>query len=90
VECAMSTYRQSNRISSHHKRIMRRQGKMKARIASAHLILTIVYNILKTGESYQELGPNYLKGQQNNKELKMVEYLKKKGYTIKPSDQQSA
>lgn len=48
---------------------------MKGRIASAHLILTIAYNILKTGEPYQELGPNYIEEKQNNKELKMIQYL---------------
>lgn len=63
---------------------------MKGRIASAHLILTIAYNILKTGEPYQELGPDYLKEKQITQELKMIEYLKRKGYTIAPSEQQSA
>ncbi|MFD6442746.1 hypothetical protein ACFWDG_23910, partial [Peribacillus sp. NPDC060186] len=71
-------------------RITKRQGKMKGRIASAHLLLTIAYNILKTGEPYHELGSNYLEEKQNNKELKMIEYLKKKGYTIAPSEQQTA
>ena len=51
---------------------------MKGRIASAHLLLTITYNILKTGEPYHELGSNYLEEKQNNKELKMIENLKKK------------
>ncbi|MCM3170577.1 hypothetical protein M3617_28305, partial [Peribacillus frigoritolerans] len=41
------------------KRITKRQGKMKGRIASAHLLVTITYNILKTGEPYHELGSNY-------------------------------
>ncbi|CAH0318607.1 hypothetical protein SRABI133_05239 [Peribacillus simplex] len=63
---------------------------MKGRIASAHLLLTIAYNILKTGEPYHELGSNYLEEKQMNKELKMIEYLKKKGYTIAPSEQQTA
>jgi hypothetical protein len=53
--------------------------------------LTIAYNILKTGEPYHELGSNYLEEKQMNKELKMIEYLKKKGYTtIPPSEQQTA
>lgn len=63
---------------------------MKGRIASAHLLLTIAYNILKTGEPYHELGSNYLEEKQMNKELKMIEYLKKKGYTIDSSEQQTA
>ncbi|WP_148356772.1 hypothetical protein [Peribacillus simplex] len=63
---------------------------MKGRIASAHLLLTIAYNILKTGEPYHELGSNYLEEKQMNKELKMIKYLKKKGYTIVTSEQQTA
>jgi transposase len=90
VECVLATSNQNNRISVHRKRISKRQGKMKGRVASAHLLLTIVYNILKTGETYQELGPDYIEKQQNNKELKMVEYLKKKGYKVVPDDLQSA
>lgn len=63
---------------------------MKGRIASAHLILTIAYNILKTGEPYKELGPNYNDEKQNNQELKMIQYLRKKGYTIETTEQQTA
>ncbi|MDG4849371.1 hypothetical protein CN563_20365 [Bacillus sp. AFS026049] len=77
-------------MASHRKRITKRQGKMKGRIASTHLLVTITYNILKTGEPYHELGLNYLEEKQNNKELKMIEYLKKKGYTIAPPEQQTA
>jgi transposase len=90
VECVLATSRQNNRISAHRKRIMRRQGKKKAQMASAHLILTIAYNILKTGEPYKELGPNYIEHQQKDKESKMVEYLKRKGYSVSSSDQQTA
>ena len=81
-----------NRLKSYHFDISshKSRGKTKGRIASAHLLLTIAYNILKTGEPYQELGSNYLEEKQNNKELKMIEYLKKKGYTIDPSEQQTA
>lgn len=77
-------------MASHRKRITKRQGKMKGRIASTHLLVTITYNILKTREPYHELGLNYLEEKQNNKELKMIEYLKKKGYTIAPPEQQTA
>lgn len=86
----MATTRQNNRITTHRKRITKRQGKKKALIASAHLILTIAYNILKTGEPYQELGPDYLQEKLRNKETKMIEYLKRKGYTIVSSEKESA
>lgn len=84
AECALSTLSQNNRISSYQKRIMKRQGKMKARIATANLILRIAYNILITLEPYQELGPDYLKDQQQTKETKMVQYLQRKGYKVTP------
>jgi len=63
---------------------MKRQGKMKARIATANLILKIAYNILVTQEPYQELGSDYLKKQQQTKEMKMVQHLKRKGYKVVP------
>lgn len=66
---------------------MKRQGKMKARIATANLILKIAYNIIKTQEPYQELGFDYLKEQQQTKEIKMVQYLQRKGYQVIPIDE---
>ena len=90
VECVLGTSRQNNRIAAHRKRITKRQGKMKGRIATAHLMITIAYNILKTGEPYKELGPDYIHNTKMTKELKMVDYLKRKGYTIVTSDQETA
>jgi transposase len=83
----MATDRQRNRISAHKIRIMKRQGKSKARIASAHLILKIAYNILKTRQPYQELGPDYAQ-QELSKEDKMIQYLKRKGYNIMERSEQ--
>ncbi|MFU2018890.1 hypothetical protein ACM6Q7_28455 [Peribacillus butanolivorans] len=37
-----------------------------------------------------DLGTNYLEEKQINEELKMIEFLKKKGYSIAPSEQQTA
>lgn len=90
VQCASATSRQNNRISSHEKRIAKRQGKMKARVASAHLILTIAYNILKTGEPYKELGAEYVCEKQQYNEAKMIKYLREKGYTVAASEKQGA
>lgn len=84
AECALSTLNQNNRISTFQKRIMKRRGNMKGRIAAANLILKIAYNIIKTQEPYQELGSEYLKDQQQTKEIKMVQYLQRKGYQITP------
>lgn len=87
IECVLGTSGQNNRITAHRKRIARRQGKKKANMASAHLLITIAYNILKTGEPYKELGPHYVQQHHKNKELKMIEYLKTKGYSVLSSTQ---
>lgn len=79
VECVLATSRQKNRISAHRNRIAKRQGKKKGQMASAHLLLTIIYTMLKKGEPYQELGTDYMKRQLKEKELKIIDYLKKKG-----------
>jgi len=52
--------------------------------------LTIAFNILKTGEPYQELGPDYVRENIQERELKMIEYLKRKGYRIESTDQKTA
>src|SRR6266850_1772568 len=40
-------------------RIARRRGRNKAAIAVAHSILTAVYQVLRTGQPYTELGVDY-------------------------------
>lgn len=90
VQCALSTRPQNNRISSFYKRILKRQGAKKAQMATAHLLLKIAYNIIKTGEPYKELGPDYMKQKQESKEQRMIEYLKRKGYEISSTDPEVA
>ncbi|UTW68513.1 IS110 family transposase [Anaerobacillus sp. HL2] len=89
VECALATRQQNNRISAHRNRIMKRQGKKKAHIASAHLIIVIAYNILKLVNS-SELGFDYVHNSEPQKEEKMINYLKRKGYSISAPDSESA
>ncbi|KYD26635.1 IS110 family RNA-guided transposase [Parageobacillus toebii] len=83
VKCALATQRQKNRISAHRYRIMRRQGKKKVNVATAHLILRIAYQILKTGQPYQELGYDYFtKQKKEQNEQNMIKYLSALGYQI--------
>lgn len=46
-------------LSSQYHRIASRRGKKRAAVAVAHSILVIVYHILKTGESYKDLGSDF-------------------------------
>ncbi|UTW69078.1 hypothetical protein KHA80_18235 [Anaerobacillus sp. HL2] len=66
---ALATRQQNNRISAHRNRIMKRQGKKKRHIASAHLIIVIAYNILKL-VNLSELGFDYVHNSEPQKEEK--------------------
>ena len=55
VSRAKQTY-----LQAHYRRLARRRGKKKALIAVAHTMLGMCYQVLKKGQSYQELGADYL------------------------------
>lgn len=56
-------------------RISTRRGANRAHVAVAHSMLISIYNILKYGESYKELGEDYYN--QFNKEKKITHLLKR-------------
>jgi transposase len=67
VQCAWSAVRQKDsylRAQFYH--VKARRGPKKAIIAVAASILTAVYHMLKTGKTYQDLGPNHF--QRRNKD----------------------
>jgi transposase len=47
-------------LAAQFRRLAARPGVKRAALAVAHSILVIGYHLLKTGQSYQELGGNYL------------------------------
>jgi transposase len=46
-------------LHAQYHRLARRRGKHKAVMAVAHTLLVMIYHVLKTGRSYQELGVDY-------------------------------
>jgi transposase len=46
-------------LSAQFRRIARRRGVYKAVVAVAHSVLVIVYHVLRTGQPYADLGPDY-------------------------------
>ncbi|MGZ0050193.1 IS110 family RNA-guided transposase [Brevibacillus gelatini] len=51
------------RLASFFYRIQKRRGQKKATMATAHLILRIIYHMLKNNITYQEFGWDYLQDQ---------------------------
>jgi transposase len=47
-------------LSAQYRRLAARRGKKRAPVAVGHTILVVVYQILKDGTCYQELGAEYL------------------------------
>lgn len=48
------------RLSSYFHRVQKRRGQKKATVATAHLLLRIIYQVLKNRIVYEELGWDYL------------------------------
>ncbi len=60
-----------------------RKGAKKALIAIAHKILIAVYHMLTTGESYRELGSDYLVKLKTSRTVSnMIRQLKILGYQV--------
>jgi transposase len=47
-------------LAAQYRRLARRRGKKKALLAVAHTLLVMCYQVLRKGQPYQELGPEYL------------------------------
>jgi transposase len=48
-----------NRLSVKYKRLAARRGKLKSVVALEHTLIVIIWNMLKTGTAYDDLGPDY-------------------------------
>jgi transposase len=47
-------------VAAQYRRLARRRGRKRALIAVGHTLLVIIYQMLKQGTAYAELGPDYL------------------------------
>ncbi|WP_093471125.1 hypothetical protein [Paenibacillus popilliae] len=50
----------NTRLSAYYYRLVKRRGPKKANMALAHLMLRIIFIMLRTGVPYEELGPDDL------------------------------
>lgn len=54
-----ATHKKDSYFQAQYRRLAGRRGKKRALIAVAHSLLTDTYHILKTGQSYRELGARH-------------------------------
>ena len=70
-------------LHAQYHRIARRRGKQKAVWAVAHSIMVIIYHILTTKQSYQDLGPDYFERLETPRlQHHHVRQLEQLGYTV--------
>jgi transposase len=91
VQCAWAASRSKGTyLKAMYGRLAARRGKKRALVAVAHRLLDIIYNVLKKGESYRELGADYLDKKQDKERLaqRLLRRLEKLGVkvTVEPTE----
>lgn len=82
-ECAWAaTLKKDSRISKKYWSMVSRMGKKKALVATANMLLRIIYTILKTKEMYKEQENEYLIKKEQQREARLIKQLKDKGYVV--------
>lgn len=83
-QCAWAAIRQKGScFGAQFKRIVVRQGKQKAAMAVAHRLLVVIHHVLRTGELYRELGPDYVRPRDAEKVARRhVARLEALGYAV--------
>jgi len=85
VQCAWAASRsKGTHLKQIYGRLAGRRGKKRALIAVGHRLLHIVYNVLKKGQRYQELGEDYLDKQSDKERLarRLLKRLEKLGVKV--------
>lgn len=59
VQAAWAASHTKSYLAAQYRRRAARRGKKRAIIAVAHGLLGIIYHVLKTGQPYRDLGPDY-------------------------------
>lgn len=70
-------------LSAQYHRLAARRGAKRAIVALAHTILVILYHLLRTGKTYQDLGRNYFDERQRQHVLhRAVHRIERLGYKV--------
>ncbi len=82
-ECAWAaTVKKDSRISKKYWSMVSRMGKKKALVATANMLLKIIYVLLKKREMYKEQENEYLIKKEQQREVRLIKQLQSKGYVV--------
>lgn len=89
-QCSLAAIKvKDSRISAVYYRLVKRTGKQKANMAVAHLLLRIIYTMLRDKAPYEELGTDYL-GSYEKTASYFVNKLKLMGFEVQLRELTSA
>jgi transposase len=87
IEAARASARKRDSyFQAKYGRLKGRRGPKKACVAQAHALLVVIYNLIKSGKSYVDLGGAYLDQLARERIVdRLTKRLKKLGYDVTPS-----
>ena len=83
VQAAHGVRRSRSYLGEQYRRLKKRRGSKRAALAVGHSILVIYYQMIKTGQEYQEKGEAFFERKDHGKvERQLVHRLKRMGYDV--------
>ncbi|GAC1694341.1 MAG: IS110 family transposase [Ktedonobacteraceae bacterium] len=83
VQAAHAVRRSRTHLGERYRRLKKRRGSKRAALAVGHSILVIYYQMMKTGQEYQERGETFLRQMDHAKaEQHLVRRLERLGYQV--------
>lgn len=83
VQAAHGARRSRTYLGERYRRLKKRRGSKRAALAIGHTILVIYYQMMKTGEEYQEKGAAFFRPTDQSKvEHRLLQRLKHMGYEV--------
>lgn len=80
VQAAHGVRRSRTYLGEQYRRLKKRRGSKRAALAVGHSILVIYYQMMKTGEEYQEKGEAFFACNDHGKGEQLVRRLERMGY----------
>ena len=83
VQAAHGVRRSRTYLGERYRRLKKRRGSKRAALAVGHSILVIYYQLMKTGQEYQEKGEEFFRRADRGKvERQLVQRLERMGYEV--------
>jgi transposase len=91
VQAAHGVRRSHTYLGERYRRLKKRRGSKRAALAIGHNVLVIYYQMMKTGQEYQEKGEEFFRQKERGKvERQLVQRLQRMGYQVTRPPQPAA